>query len=245
MKLNSTNLTGRFLLAIASAMFIMVPLRANIPGQSPGSPSPALPPFGATYDLLSQEWWLWSFMQPVSDNPTFPSSLPPVASTPPCANGQSGNVWFLYGVFLPYTTVTCTVPAGKALFFPIVDTECSSLESFPFHGDTPEQRKACAKAWIDNVSGLAASIDGISVQNLAPLRSRSGDFSFTVPNNNTLVGAGPAWGFSSADGYYILLSPLNPGTHTIHVKATIHFPFDPTLPVVGVIDTTINLTVTP
>src|SRR5436309_2476440 len=108
----------------------------------------ASPPFGNTYDVLSVEWWLWFFMEPTPDNP--------VAGAP-CSNGQSGNVWFLLG---GPPAVDCTIPAGTALFFPIVNTECSSLEPFPFHGDTPQQRQDCAKAWIDNVTDLAATIDG-------------------------------------------------------------------------------------
>jgi hypothetical protein len=134
---------------------------------------------------------------------------------------------------------------GTSIFFPIVNSECSSLEAFPFHGDTPQQRQACAKAWIDNVTGLSATIDGKTIANLAPLRTRSGDFSFTVPNNNILVGAGPAWGFSSADGYYVYLDPLSPGVHTIQITATLHDPFDPTHPIVGTINTTLFLTVGP
>ena len=119
------------------------------------------------------------------------------------------------------------------------------MEPFPFHGDTAEDRRACAKAWIDHVTDLAATIDGRAVENLARLRTRSGDFSFTVPNNNILVGSGSTWGFSSADGYYILLAPLSAGNHTIHIKGTFHDPFDPAHPVVFMLDTALNLQVSP
>jgi len=239
---------GFAIAVIGSAMIAIPPIQATVPGLTPSQnrgAKPVNPPFGRTYDVLSQEWWLWSFMQPVPDNPTFPSSPLPVASTPPCSNGQMGDVWFLYGVFLPYTDVTCTVPSGKALFLPIVNTECSSLESFPFHGDTAQDRQACAKAWIDNVTDLAASVDGVALHNLSPLRTRSGDFSFTVPNNNILVGSGPAWGFSSADGYYMLLGPLAAGVHQIHLEATLHDPFDPSHPVIAKINATLTITVMP
>ena len=214
-------------IALASSV---TSLWANVPGKG-GSPSPATPPYGRTYDVLSLEWWLWDFMLPVPNNPTVTPGVP-------CTNGQTGNVWFLYA---GPPTVTCTVPAGKMLFFPIVDTECSSLEAPPFHGDTPEERQACAKGWIDYLTNIAASIDGVPVQNLHPLRTRSGDFSFTVPDNNILVGSGPAWGFSSADGYYILLNPLPAGDHTIHVQGTFHDPNDPAHPPVFTIDTLMTL----
>jgi hypothetical protein len=232
---------GYLFVAVAAATMLLVrPLEAGIPGSIPhlpGNSSPASPPFGKTYDILSQEWWLWAFMQAVPDNP--------IAGAP-CSNGQSGDVWFLAA---GPPTVSCTIPAGKTLFFPIVNTECSSLEPGPFgspgsfHGDTPEERRACAKAWTDHITGISAEIDEKRVANLAPLRTRSGDFSFTVPNNNILFVPGPAWGFSSAEGFYVLLSPLPAGTHTIHVKGTFHDPFTPGNPVVQTIETTFTLTV--
>ncbi|MEO8368173.1 MAG: hypothetical protein ABI806_03165 [Candidatus Solibacter sp.] len=230
---------GYLMVALASTMFLAPHLNAHIPGRVPqkfADAQPASPPYGKAYDLLGQEWWLWSLMQPPSDNPTFGA---------PCANGQSGDVWFLYGLFGPTSTVNCVIPRGKSLFIPIVNTECSSLEPFPFHGDTAHDREACAKAWIDHATDLSITIDGTPVRNLAPLRTRSDDFSFTVPKDNILGVPGPMWGFSSADGYYVLLSPLRAGAHTIHIKATIKDPFDPTHPVVGTINTTLNLVVAP
>jgi hypothetical protein len=230
---------GYLVVAMASTVLLVPHLNANIPGSVPqnaGNSRPASPPFGQTYDVLSQEWWLWDFMQAVPDNPT---------SGAPCGNGQSGDVWFLYGLVGPATSVTCAIPAGKALFFPIINVECSSLEPFPFHGDTAQERYACAKAWIDHVSDVAVTIDGKAIENLAPLRTRSGDFSFTVPNNNILFVPGPAWGFSSADGYYVLLAPLSAGVHTIQLKGKFHDPFDPAHPEVGTINTTLTLNVAP
>ena len=228
---------GSLILTVASTVFLVPSLKANIPGQVPrhtGNSSAASPPFGNTYDVLSVEWWLWFFMEPTPDNP--------VAGAP-CSNGQSGNVWFLLG---GPPAVDCTIPAGTALFFPIVNVECSSLEPFPFHGDTPQQRQDCAKAWIDNVTDLAATIDGNAVVNLTRLRTRSGDFSFTVPYDNIygLLPA-PAWGFSSGDGYYILLAPLSAGLHRIHVKGTFHDPFDLAHPVTFPLSTELTLHVLP
>jgi hypothetical protein len=219
-------------------------LWANIPGAksqgasggSQGNPG-VLPPVssfnGHTYSEWSEKWWLWSFSLPADQNPTTNFAAP-------CTNGQSGHAWFLYG---GPPTVNCTVSPGTALLFPVVNTECSSLEQPPFHGDTPAERSACAKAWIDNVTDLSAVIDGVTVQNLAAYRVQTGDFAFTVPANNILGVPGPTSGFSSADGYYLLLAPLSAGTHTIHIKGTFHDPFDPMHPVVFPLDTALTVTV--
>jgi hypothetical protein len=187
---------------------------------------------GHTYAEWSEKWWLWSLSLPVDKNPTtnFAAS---------CTNGQSGHTWFLYG---GPPTVTCTVPEETAVVIPVVNTECSNLEAAPFRGDTPAARRACAKAWIDNVTDLFASVDKKSVRNLARYRVQTGDFLFTVPAKN-ILGVPAGKGFSSADGYYLVLEPLSEGTHTIRVKGTFRDPFDPTHPIVFPLDTTITLKV--
>jgi hypothetical protein len=217
------------------AVLSMAPLTpASVPGVAPNSNNKIVSgPFGQTYSELSQEWQLWDIMQPLAQNPTFGA---------PCGNGQSGTLWFLYG---GPSVVNCTIPAGTTLFVAIATTECSSLEPAPFHGDTPQQRAACAKAWIDNLTNLSASVDGVAITNFAQLRTRASDFSFTVPDGNILVGSGPAFGFSSADGYFMLLSPLSAGTHVITLTATFHDPFDPSHPVIFPLNTTIHLQVLP
>ena len=131
---------------------------------------------------------------------------------------------------------------GTALSIPVVNTECSSLEPPPFHGGTPAERSACAKGWIDNLTDLFASIDGVTIQNLKQYRVQTGDFQFTVPANNILGVPGPAVGFSSGDGYYLLLNPLSAGTHTIHIKGTFHDPSDPSI-VVFPLDTMLTIEV--
>src|SRR5262249_51983628 len=74
---------GCLVLAMASTVLLVPHLNANIPGSVPQNASnsrPASPPFGQTYDVLSQEWWLWDFMQAVPDNPTL--------GVAPCGNGR-------------------------------------------------------------------------------------------------------------------------------------------------------------
>ncbi len=53
-----------------------------------------------------------------------------------CGVGQQGHVWFLTGTFNESGVVsrTCRIPAGTALFFPVLNVECSTLEAPPFFG---------------------------------------------------------------------------------------------------------------
>jgi hypothetical protein len=238
--MNSVSLSNRARRAAALVCLLsVVPLAvAGVPGAPPqgnGNTKIVSGPFGHSYSELAQDWWLWDFSLPAAQNPTsnFAAS---------CTNGQTGSVWFLFG---GPPTVNCTVPAGVSIFLPIVNTECSSIEPAPFHGDTPQERQACAKAWIDNVTDLSASVDGVPITNFGPLRTRSNDFSFTVPSGNILGVPGPAWGFSSADGYYMLFTSLAPGNHVITIAGVFHDPFTPGHPVVFPLSTTIYLQIVP
>jgi hypothetical protein len=94
------------------------------PGASnPGVLPPQSHPFGATYGEWAARWWQWAYKQPVDTNPLFQTGQVDLSQ------GQSGKVWFLGGVFNTSGTAdrTGTVPAGKALFFPILNFEADNL----------------------------------------------------------------------------------------------------------------------
>ena len=138
----SNSITG-CLLTTAAILVSATTGSAHVPGAklpqsqsagNPGNPG-VLPPNssfgGLTYAEWSEKWWRWSFSLPIPANPTFTFSAP-------CTNGQSGHTWFLYG---GPPTVICTVPPGTSVVLPVANTECSSLEPAPFHGDTAAQRR--------------------------------------------------------------------------------------------------------
>jgi hypothetical protein len=233
MQIRSFRLRAATFVFTTAAVGLLIPANAANGGAKPVPPNSQS--HGNSYAEWSVKWWLWDFSLPIPLNPT-------VTPGADCTNGQSGQVWFLYG---GPATVNCTIRPGTALFLPVVNTECSSLEAPPFFGATAADRAACAKAWIDFVTQLSATIDGVPVTNLSLFRVQTGDFPFSVPANNFLGVAGPASGFSSGDGYYLLLNPLPPGTHTIHIAGTFHDPFDPAHPVIFPLDTTITVTVSP
>jgi hypothetical protein len=127
-------------------------------------------PFGKTYGEWSAAHWQWLFSIPGPINP---------ANDPTGVNaavGQSGPVWFLAGSFCPEPPTPCsnftltrtiTVPAGKALFFPIIDSECSTLEG---NGTTEAELSACAEGFMNLATGMSCDVDGVPVQNLELLR---------------------------------------------------------------------------
>lgn len=134
-----------------------------------------------------------------------------------CANGaqgQLGPVWFLTGVINVSGTAVrnCTVPTGKALFFPIINVECSTLEPPPFHGDNEAELRACAKGF--GFENVFAEIDGVAVQDLDRYLVDSPLFTFTVPPDNVL-GVAAGTGQSVSNGHFLMLAPLSVGEHVI------------------------------
>jgi hypothetical protein len=161
------------------------------------------------------------------------------------ANGQFGPVWFLTGVINVSGSAVrnCTVPVGKALFFPILNAACSTLEG---DGETEEELRACATGLINSVSNVAAEIDGVPIQNLyEDYRAPSPLFTYgPLPENNVLQLFGHdapagATSLSVADGFYLMLAPLSVGQHTIHFTGMVGDP------VIFTLDITYNLTVAP
>jgi hypothetical protein len=191
-------------------------------------PANAAAQTGKTYGQWSAAWWEYVFS---FRNPTSPFADKTGAR---CGDDQSGPVFFLVGTFTTSidpngvvlasaTRSGCTVPAGKLLFFPLFNNECSSVEPPPF-GPFTERKDlaACNHQFLDTVRDLQAEIDGVPVENLESFRVcqtklcfNSPIFSVVLPPKNILgVPAGPA--ISMSDGFYLLLRPLPAGKHTIH-----------------------------
>jgi hypothetical protein len=194
-------------------------------------------PFGKSYNEWSAEWWKWHFRLPSTGHPAFS------VDGANCGAGQSGKVWFLTGAFTnefpenEFNTIVrelCVVPTGKAIFFPIVNIECSTIEPEPYRGDTPEARLSCAQSFIDGpiavVRDLSVTIDGRLLENLEAYRFQSPDFEFNfeIPSDN-ILGVDCSMEDcenpqSVSDGYWIMLPPLSKGSHTIRFTGSFRDP---------------------
>lgn len=172
-------------------------------------PNPGVVPvtqttFGETYAQLSAEWWQWVLGIPVATNPQLD------ATGEFCGVNQPASpFWFLAGTFGGDVKRSCTVPAGKHLFFPVIN-----VVSFdPVKGETVDDLRTQAAAFTNDVRKLTASIDGRSLTDLFGYRVVSPVFSFRVPAGGLLRPGvhSPA----VSDGYWLLLRSLSPGIHEI------------------------------
>jgi hypothetical protein len=218
------------LVAAAVITFVLAhPVQAGPGNQgNPGVLPPNSTPFGLTYGQWSTALWQWTFSQPVSQNPLFMNGDVDLSLGQP-----AGPVWFLGGIislspFGGSANRTGTIPAGKALFFPLIDVEWDNGGT-PFTTFTVSQLRAFAKAVIDGADDITCEIDGVPLLNLSnPLttayRVVSPVFSYALPATDNLAQffgidiwgtVGPA----VADGIYVMLAPLPVGRHTIHFTA--------------------------
>lgn len=210
-----------------------------------GNPDPKVMPrhakaFGKSYSEWSAEWWKWQLYLPATDHPAFSTD------GANCDAGQSGKVWFLTGAFTTevpeneFNTIVredCAVPTGRAIFFPIINVECSTVEEAPFQliEEGPGANvDTCAANFIDSedavVADLAVIIDGKPLEDVYAYRFQSPvfDFEFSEPADNILgvdcdsVDCDNAR--SVSDGYWILLPPLSKGTHSIRFMGSFRDP---------------------
>jgi hypothetical protein len=192
---------------------------------NPGVVPPNAVVFGMTYAQWGAAWWQWALQNPCATN---------VLMDPTGAQGaanQSGQVWFLAGG-VPATR-TLTVPAGHYLFFPLInilnDYPCPDPNFHPATGQSLEDFLTNggngylgAKQYIDPVDVLRCEIDGAPLENLFAYRATSRLFTFTGNADlascfDPCIQGVPQ--SAVADGYWLMLTPLALGTHTIHFFA--------------------------
>lgn len=227
---------------------------------TPSVAPPTATVYGRSYADWSAAWWEWLYKLPVNQNPMFLDGNLDLSLRQP-----DGPVWFLGGMmvistepnaFVGVAHRTGTVPAGKALFFPILNSELDNPTTPNPDGTFPgtystDELKAMNQALLDTATGVACEIDGVSVANLSnplttPYRIVAPVFDFWLPSYNNIE---QFWGMNVSgwisnavsDGVFLMLDPLPAGQHTIHFTGT--FPNSPPVSPSFKLDITYNLTV--
>jgi hypothetical protein len=210
-----------FLAAGLAAALSATPAPAADPGVAP----PNSNPYGRSYAEWSARHWQWLFSIPAGEHP--------LADLADVDEFQSGQVWFLGGTFssvevgpgviLGSAERTGTIPPGKALFFPLVDVEGSTLEG---NGDTEAELRDYAESIADHIvpGSLFLEIDGRRVKNLIDYRVQSPLFTFGPLPEDNVFGDPDLEGATSpvvSDGVFAMLRPLSVGTHTIRFGGAI------------------------
>lgn len=228
--MNINNKTLKFTVklgAIIAIILIFTPsaFADNNPSNSSGVLPPYSYPFGKSYGDWSAKWWKWAISIPANNEHPFND---PNWDCGVSNHQQSGKVWYLVGAFtavfpaLPGTekTYSCKIPTGKAIFFPVINTECSNVETGTiWYAANETDARQCAESLtsgpVSYFVDLEVIVDGKRVRNVERYRFQSPYFTYDLPQPNNILGASEAQGKSVSDGYWIMLAPLSKGSHTV------------------------------
>jgi hypothetical protein len=216
---------------------------ASVPANATGaSPNPNVfprhsDPLGTSYNDWAALWNQWAFSLPAEAHPLF--------DTADCSAGQSGPVWFLGGKFCQATNSgctagtavrTCAVPAGKALFFPVVSVACNTEEAKQGFCPPATLNLAEMQTWANSIfeltQGIQGTLDGdpLGTNLKRNFRVQGPALPILIPSfpagqHNLLqavgeTSIGPGSYLLTDAGVYVMLRPLPPGQHTLNFKET-------------------------
>jgi hypothetical protein len=166
-------------------------------------------PYGLPYSDWCIRWIKWLLEQPKKSNPAIDTT------GKNCAHNQDGPVWFLAGTFGGSATRKCNIPLGKAILFPIIEKECSFAEDKDLKIETELMSRTTK--FINSVTHLELSIDGIILQNLNKYQMQTPVFDLVFPRNN-VYGVDEGKTRSTCNGFWIFLEPLTAGYHKIYFR---------------------------
>lgn len=169
-------------------------------------------PFGTSWEKWAVLWCNWMLSIPKKMNPAVDKT------GRYCAVDQKNeNVWFLTGTFGNILSVKrkCTIPVGRAIFFPILEKEDSLAEDSDIKCDA-DLVKRCRDA-TDQLVYMEASVDDIKIKNLETYRVQSEVFDLDYPRGN-VYDIKPGVTRSVCDGFWLFIKPLMAGRHYIHFR---------------------------
>jgi hypothetical protein len=200
-------------LLCAQALALSAPARAA----SDDNPNPNVYPLTEkvgekTYAEWAAAWWQWGLGIKKDKNPITDQT------GKFAGEGQSGPVWFLAGNFGGETKRTCSIPAGKALFFPVVNQGPGTS------AERADEKvlSATAKELMDTAEDLQVIVDEKPLKDVVKYRVATPLFTLNGPDKADAVvdNASGACKMVS-DGYWIMLKPLDKGDHTLRIKGTV------------------------
>lgn len=172
------------------------------------------PPHSVVHGLSLGEWgarwWQWAASMCAGNHAL-------IDETGELAHvGQSTSpVFFLGGTFGGKATRTCKVPATE-LFFPLLNSPCTNYP--PTNVPCGELAAQCA-ANMENSPVMKLTVDDREILELRNHREPFQCFHMYEPVCNPW-GDPPGPFLTAQDGYYVMVKPLSPGEHTIHLRGT-------------------------
>jgi len=185
--------------AVTLAMTLLLAAAQPALAQTVALVAPTKPVAGTSQEEWSKRWWRWALSFDDDDSPV----TDPDGSQ--CAAGQSGPVWFLAGTYGTARTIrSCHVPAGKTLFFPLVNTLTMEPDDVDESCASLKQRAA---RQTPATSTLLLEVNGRRFRGLDAHRQATRRCFHVVDDDDTLA---------AGNGFYVALGPLKRGRYTLN-----------------------------
>ena len=192
--------------------------------------------YGKTYAEWTAEWWKWALSFPIDSNPITDKT------GEFCDKGQSGPVWFLAGTLGESLERTCKIPAGKAIFYPLINIvwiDCPESTDEDLTDDEVGWILANFQPPGDSACQLTSTLDTFLAPNFGDefdmplsalrkpaIRTQSPVFSAYLPENSLMSEACPQpdypvpmpsgnTGRAVSEGHWVMLPPLENGEHLL------------------------------
>jgi hypothetical protein len=179
---------------------------------------------GQSQLFWAQAWWQWALGIPASNNP-----LTDMTGANAGVN-NGGPVFFLAGNQGGASARTITVPVGKPIFFPVINSFFVPINVDGTLNPAPCPSPLALTCAIQVVSftqaeKMAVEIDGTPTLDNAEIeqhhQTSTSYFSVALPADNVLGVTGPIEADANTwvqDGFYITLDNLSVGTHMLHFQ---------------------------
>ena len=204
---------GTALILATGLALVAMPVAAQTESPPAGSAATVVPPgeepLGTSYAEWGARWWQWRIG---------------VSDPGDCQAGQSGEVFYLPAPSaFGYATTECTIGADQWIL--ALPGGAYGDNSPPDAGKTPDELLALVEADIPFNSDLAVSIDGEDVADIESYWVVNPGFTIEYAEGN--VYSVPAGTYDAAmGGWFVMIPPLEPGSHTITVGNTWDDPAD-------------------
>jgi hypothetical protein len=166
-------------------------------------------PYNTTIPEWTAKWWKWAYsFSGYYNNPLLDPNGTALMKFQP----SDEPVFFLSGAYNSVANRTVTIPAGKAILYPVLNAEISFTD-FP-NAKGEDDLKRALESDLRAATYVGTELNEIS---LPYHRIKADLFDLSVAKDNIFdVSDGPTQ--AVADGYWIFLKPLPIGEYTIHIK---------------------------
>ena len=147
-------------------------------------------------EQLALEWWKWAVRRPKGQDPVSDHS------GSRCAQDQPDDVFFLAGSTGGAVRRRCEVPAGRPLFFPVLNVLCPQSVG----------KRSCGK--VVREAEVRVQVDGQAADTAFIV---SGPFEPQADPKSSFAVTGPK---AVAAGHYALVDALDEGRHRIRFEGT-------------------------